>query len=610
MSFVTAGCGCKLSQPDEFLFKFGVRERITELEGTVGDNRRVLCPQTDRVITLDPSTLPVTASARYTSSRSPRTMFTTSKSSDKKGGYSRDKMEWSMRIDHHPKLPNRYLLLIVLASLSSPASVLLAQVLPVSAGTIYKESARSVVFITAKNEKGTGGWTGSGFIVSTDGKILTNYHVIRNSKEASVRLDNGDVYDTVEVLDVDRRKDIALLKIKAVDLQPVRIGSSSAIQIGDTVYSLSNPLGLFDNTLSEGIISGNRPMDGYRLLQITAPISHGSSGGPLFNDKGEVIGITVGFWGEGQSLNFAVPIDYARGMLASPSPPRPLASVYDPEPPSPTQSAPPASTEAAPSGKDPRKKAGETIDGSWSATVADAKASGNLNFNLIQNSDGAVVGTYTSSLGGGGSIKGQLTETDFRFELTQTIQGCPGIYKGDGTRIGDNIAGSYTGNDCLGDRGTGTFTMTRGTGIEPTSHSTSSVNPVPDDMRKSVGDFLATRILVWSSEDAQAVMGAPLTHRYAYDQAQNITGDIYSFRDPTLNADHIELSFDSKTSRLTNVYLYPARATTWEDCKKFWGKDASVAMKNTDGSKIYTYKNRHLNVLLDKNNRVINLGLY
>ena len=90
-------------------------------------------------------------------------------------------------------------------------------------------------------------------------------------------------------------------------------------------------------------------------------------------------------------------------------------------------------------------KAG-TIDGSWSATVADAKASGNLTFNLIQNSDGQVVGTYTSSLGGGGSIKGQLTGIDFRFELTQTIAGCPGIYKGVGTRIGDHIAGSYTGS--------------------------------------------------------------------------------------------------------------------------------------------------------------------
>ena len=106
------------------------------------------------------------------------------------------------------------------------------------------------------------------------------------------------------------------------------------------------------------------------------------------------------------------------------------------------------------------------------------------------------------------------------------------------------------------------------------------------------------------------MMGEPLSHRFAYDQARSVTGDIYTFRDPTLNADHIELSFDSKTSRLTNVYLYPARATTWEDCKKFWGKDATVAIRNPDGSKIYTYKNRHLNVLLDKNNRVVNLGLY
>jgi hypothetical protein len=647
-----------------------------------------------------------------------------------------------MRIDHHPKLRNRYLLLIVLASLFSPASVLLAQVARLSAGEIYRASAPSVVYIEKKDEKGDV-WTGTGFVVGADGKILTNYHVIRNAKEASVRLANGDRYDTVEVLDVDRRKDIALIKIKAIDLQPLRVGNSGAAQIGDTVYSLSNPLGLYDNTLSEGIISGIRQRDGYRVLQITAPISHGSSGGPLFNARGEVVGITFESREEGQSLNFAVPIDYARGMLASPSPPRPLASVYDPDPPSPAQSAPPASTEAGPSsvtlyikciggsagavsqfgtGTSPAnfvpylnslpascptpevpigtvtdatqpppfaihtfwqghdywafstgtdqaskvafsevkqtgpdtivmhlndaahylvgsdeanniliqirlvvnesqpptsrtsdKKAG-AIDGSWSATVADSKASGRLEFNLIQNSDGEVVGTYTSSLGGGGKIKGQLTEIDFRFELTQTIAGCPGIYKGTGTRIGDHIAGSYTGNDCLGDRGTGTFTMTRGTSAEPASSTssgrTSSVGPVPEEMRKSVGDFLASRLLVWSEQDARTVMGEPLSHRYAYDQARSVTGDIYTFRDPTLNADHIELSFDSKTNRLTNVYLYPARLTTWEDCKKLWGKDATVAMKKPDGSKIYSYKNRHLNVLLDKNNRVVNLGLY
>ena len=486
---------------------------------------------------------------------------------------------------------------------------LLAQGPPVSAGTIYTESARSVVSIEAKNEKGVVEWTGTGFLVAADGKILTNYHVIRNSKEASVRLANGDIYDTVEVLDVDRRKDIALLKIKAIELPPVRVGNSVTLQIGDAVYSLSNPLGL-DNTLSEGIVSGLRQMDGYRLLQISAPISHGSSGGPLFNTRGEVVGITAASLEEGQSLNFAIPIDYARGMLASPSQARPLASVYDPQPHPSTESTPPA--DAAPTAtarQDPPKPA-ETIDGLWSATFADGKASGRLDFNLIQNSDGAVVGTYTTSQGGGGSIKGLLTTIEFRFELTQTIKGCPGIYKGSGTHIGDHITGSYTGNDCLGDRGKGTFTMTRGTNAEPITKTTpSAVGQIPDAMRKSVGDYLATQLLVWTEQDAQAVMGEPFAHRFAYDQAQSVTGDIYSFRDPSMNTNHVELLFDAKTNRLTNIYLYPARTTSWDDCKKLWGKDVTLR-KNPDGSKFALYKNRHLNVLLDKNDWVISVGLY
>jgi S1-C subfamily serine protease len=295
----------------------------------------------------------------------------------------------------------------------------------VSGDAIYKQFAQSVVSIEAKNDKHLVEWTGTGFVVAADGKILTNYHVIRNSKEASVRLANGDVYDTVEVLDVDRRKDIALLRIKAVDLPPVRIGNSGTLQIGDAVYSLSNPLGL-ENTLSEGIMSGSRPMDGFRLLQITAPISHGRSGGPLFNAKGEVIGITTLSLQEGQSLNFAIPIDYARGMLVSPSQPRPLASVYDPETRSSASAAESGSAavgtgEPSATGKDSSKKAMATIDGSWTATFADGKGSGHLDFNLVQNSDGQVVGTYTSSSGSGGQIKGVLTEKELRFELTAII---------------------------------------------------------------------------------------------------------------------------------------------------------------------------------------------
>jgi len=207
-----------------------------------------------------------------------------------------------------------------------------AQTGPASAaGAIYKQATASVVSIEAYNDQGKVGWKGTGFIVDPSGKILTNYHVIRNSKQATVRLPNGDAYDLVLSLEVDKRKDIALLKIRALDLPSLRLGSSAEAQVGDTVYSLSNPLGL-NNTLSQGIISAIRPGDGYRMFQITAPISPGSSGGPLFNTKGEVIGITAAGLAGGQELNFAIPIDYARPMMTIRYVEMPLSNVYDPLP--------------------------------------------------------------------------------------------------------------------------------------------------------------------------------------------------------------------------------------------------------------------------------------
>ena len=170
---------------------------------------------------------------------------------------------------------------------------------------------------------------GSGFVVSADGKIITNFHVIAHAKNATVWLEIDDAYDDVQVLDIDKRKDIAILKIKAVELPFLNLGKSANEEIGATVYTVSNPKGYF-NTLSQGLISGVRYREGYHVLQFTAPVSHGSSGGPLFNAKGEVIGITSSLDDQGQNLNFAIPVDYLRGLLASPGQPRSLASVYDP----------------------------------------------------------------------------------------------------------------------------------------------------------------------------------------------------------------------------------------------------------------------------------------
>ena len=215
-----------------------------------------------------------------------------------------------------------------------------SQTAPVrSGGEIYKAAGPSVVLIETYGDDGKVSGSGSGFLVSADGRILTNFHVIAHTKRATVKLANDDAYDTVNVLDVDKRKDIALLKIKAVDLPYLKLGHSNSAQVGDKLYTLGNPLGVFQNTLSEGLLSGIRQMDGYKMFQLSAPISHGSSGSPVFNAQGDVIGIVEAQISEGQNLNFAIPIDYAAGMLDSREL-QPLSAFYEPEetkqPPQPT----------------------------------------------------------------------------------------------------------------------------------------------------------------------------------------------------------------------------------------------------------------------------------
>jgi hypothetical protein len=195
-----------------------------------------------------------------------------------------------------------------------------------SATAIYQTAAPSVVSISCENG------SGSGFIVSSDGRIVTNFHVISRTKTATIRLADGSTYQDVQVLDVDKSKDIAVIRIKADHLPFLRLGDSTDTEVGAVVYSVGNPRGYL-NTLSEGLISGVRDRNGFDMYQFTAPISLGSSGGPLLDTHGEVIGITSAIAPDGQNLNFAMPIKYARGMLVHPGEPKTLASVYDPSSP-------------------------------------------------------------------------------------------------------------------------------------------------------------------------------------------------------------------------------------------------------------------------------------
>jgi len=157
-----------------------------------------------------------------------------------------------------------------------------------SASVIYETSAPSVVLVECKTPNGLS--LGSGVILRSDGVIATNYHVIKDATSAQVSLANGDICDRVAILDIDERKDIAILKVKAANLPALATTDSNAVKIGATVYVIGNPKGL-ENSLSSGLISSIRSAEGFRYFQFTAPISPGSSGGALLDDTGRFIGL-------------------------------------------------------------------------------------------------------------------------------------------------------------------------------------------------------------------------------------------------------------------------------------------------------------------------------
>ena len=179
-----------------------------------------------------------------------------------------------------------------------------------------------------------GGNTGSGFFIGSN-QIATNYHVIeailnkRNAHGGAKLVGKDEIY-AIEDEDIvrDEEIDLAIIKVKGVkgtkiDVSPLRLGDSDTIQIGQKIYVAGNPEGL-EGTFSDGLISGIRG----HLLQMTAPISQGSSGGPVLNEKGEVIGVSVAAHREGQNINFAIAVNYLKqlakrhGIPITPTPPK------------------------------------------------------------------------------------------------------------------------------------------------------------------------------------------------------------------------------------------------------------------------------------------------
>lgn len=161
---------------------------------------------------------------------------------------------------------------------------------------------------------------GSGFVVRPDGVILTNYHVIENAQAVMVKLPDGREFRAQGLLGSDSELDIAVLKVDATGLPTIPLGDSDQVKVGQRVIAIGNPLGMLEYTVSDGIISAVRLDEDpaaklKKVLQITAPVSHGSSGGPLLNLSGQVIGITFAIIELGQNLNFAIPINAAKPFI-------------------------------------------------------------------------------------------------------------------------------------------------------------------------------------------------------------------------------------------------------------------------------------------------------
>ena len=217
---------------------------------------------------------------------------------------------------------------------------------------LFKQNSPAVVLIMQLDSAGK--WTslGSGFVVSPSGVIVTNNHVIAPDTGAvklTIKLPRGDVYTDVRVIYTETRRDFAVLSVKAMGLPTLKVGDSDTVEVGDQVVAIGNPQGL-ELTFTSGIVESVRvdPSQGYRFIQHQAPISHGSSGGPLLNMKGEVVGINTFTIKDAQNLNGAIPINYVKPYFTDAPTMTWEEFARKSATPPPAQTPPPAATSPSP----------------------------------------------------------------------------------------------------------------------------------------------------------------------------------------------------------------------------------------------------------------------
>ncbi len=184
---------------------------------------------------------------------------------------------------------------------------------------VYQRARPSLAVISVRGRDGRPRGLGSGFVISADGLIATNMHVIGENRPIEVQLASGKRYDVTAVHAFDRHLDLAILRVDARGLAPLTIGDSEALRIGQAVVALGNPQGLRHSVVS-GVVSGRREIDGRSMIQLAIPIEPGNSGGPLVDMWGRVAGILTLKSTVTSNLGFAVAINDLKPLLAKPNP--------------------------------------------------------------------------------------------------------------------------------------------------------------------------------------------------------------------------------------------------------------------------------------------------
>jgi S1-C subfamily serine protease len=191
---------------------------------------------------------------------------------------------------------------------------------------IAKTGIKSTVSIIALDNNSQPLGYGSGFIIDNE-TVVTNVHVIEGSNSAYILMNGQEKkYSVTGYIAIDRANDLIIIKCPGLIGSSLNLGPDSYPEIGEKIYAIGNPKGL-NGTFSEGIISGIRSISTNQALQITAPISPGSSGGPVLNSKGVLVGIAFASYTAGQNLNFAIPVKYLNILKTKIVTQSPLSSV-------------------------------------------------------------------------------------------------------------------------------------------------------------------------------------------------------------------------------------------------------------------------------------------